>query len=325
MRPSLLAYFHLDSSFLKMLIGVFLLILILFTASMATTAQSKDRFPTGNALPALPIDTVFVRLADAIRRMDSKNDAQIKQDITTTLNRANATKNPLYLAKVYQLFADWHYHSLSSESKDSIYHYDNQALLMLLKTKETQLICRAYRLVGSDLTEMEKHAQAEIILFKGLKLSESIGFKQEINSIHALLSILCTNTKDYNSALKYSKMVVDTYKKEKNTHPLIRALLSQSNIYVKLGQNEKGLIAVNEALALIAQLPEEYRESETINVRAWRGITYRALKRYNEALKDFEFSWEGMKKKIMKKQMVGKAILEVFIICKENMPKLYLI
>lgn len=297
MKHFIFVYFNAASSFVKTFRWVLLLLSMLFTSSLVIKAQSKDPLPTGKTLQALPIDTVLVKLADAIRSMNGKNDVQVKQDISATLTRAKAANNPLYIAKVYQQFADWHYHSLSSESKDSIYHYDNQALLMLLKTKETQLIRRAYRLVGSDLTDMGQHAQAEVILFKGLKLAQSIGFEEEINSIHALLSILYSNTKDYNSALKYSKMVVETYKKDGNTHPLIRALLSLNNIYVKLGQPEKGLIAVNEALALIAKLPEKYRVSETINVRSWRGETYRALKKYDEALKDFEFSWEGMKKK----------------------------
>jgi hypothetical protein len=164
-------------------------------------------------------------------------------------------------------------------------------------TKETKLTCRAYRLVGSDLDDMEQHAQAEILLFKGLKLAQSIGFEKEINAIHALLSVLYSNTKDYYSALKYSIMVVEAYKKDNNTHPLIRALLILNKIYVELGQPEKGLITANEALALTAKLPVRSRESEIINVRAWRGKTYRVLKKYDEALKDFEFSWEGMKKK----------------------------
>ena len=273
------------------------LVFSIFYSIFTLQAQTKNQLPSEKALQSLPLDTVLVKLSDAIDNMDGKNDAQIKQEISTTLARAKATNNPLYIAKVYQQFADWHYNSRSSENKDSIYHYDNQALLMLLKTKETKLICRAYRLAGSDLDDMGQHAKAEIYLFKGLKLAQAIGFEKEINAIHALLSVLYSNTKDYDSALKYSKMVVEAYKKDNNTHPLIRALLILNQIYIELGQPEKGLIATNEALALTAKLPEKSRVSETINVRAWRGKTYRVLKRYAEALKDFEFSWEGMKKK----------------------------
>lgn len=91
-------------------------------------------------------------------------------------------------------------------------------------------------------------------------------------------------------------MVIEAYKKDKKTHPLIRALNTLSNIYVNAGQPEKALKAANEALALTANLPESVKESEIINVRAWRGKAYRALKRYDEALKDFEFSWKGMQK-----------------------------
>jgi two-component sensor histidine kinase len=273
------------------------LVFSIFQSIFTLQAQSKNQLPIGKALHSLPLDTVLVKFTDAIPNMDGKNNAQIKQELSTTLARAKVTNNPLYMAKVYQQLANWHYYSLSSENKDSIYYYDNQALLMLLKTKETELICGAYKTVGSDLDDMEQYAQAEIYYFKGLKIAQSIGYQKGINSIHALLSILYSNTKDYNSALKYGKIVVEAYKKDNNTHPLIRALLILNQIYIELGQPEKGLTATNEALTLTAKLPEERRSSEIINVRVWRGKTYRVLKRYDEALKDFEFSWEGMKKK----------------------------
>lgn len=296
MKTTILDYSHAESLYSKAICRILLVLLPLLILSFIIKAQSKDQLPTGKILHSLPLDTVLVKLTSAVQNMDGKNDAQVKQDLWTTLARAKAANNPLHIAKVYQQLANWHYNSLSSENQDSIYHYDNQALLMLLKTKDKEFISRAYRTVGSDLDDMGQHAKAEIHLFKGLKLAQSIGFDKEINSIHASLSILYSNTKDYDSALKYSKLVVEAYKKDNKAHPLIRALLILNKIYVELGQPEKGLAATNEALALTAKLPEGIRSSEIINVRAWRGKTYRVLKRYDEALKDFEFSWKGMQK-----------------------------
>lgn len=274
--------------------------LLLVFSTLLSNAQSIDsaspQLLTDRELQSLPLDTVLVKLGDAMRNMTGENDAQIKKALWATLVRAKATKDPLYLAKTYQQLANWHYLSVGSENKDSIYLYDNQALTFFLKTKENELITRAYRTAGMDLDDMQKYAEAEVQYFKSLKVAQSIGYQSGINAAHAALSGLYNNTKDYNSAIKYSNMVIEAYKKDKKTHPLIRALNTLSNIYVNVGQPEKALTAANEALALTANLPETSRESEIINVRAWRGKAYRALKRYDEALKDFEFSWKSMQK-----------------------------
>jgi len=246
---------------------------------------------------SLPIDTAIVKLGDAINQMNGENDAQIKKELWSTLSRAKASKKPIMIAKVFKELANWHYLSISSENKDSIYFYDNNALQEFLKTNEKELISKAYRTVGFDLDFMQRYAEAEVQFFKGLKIAQAINDQKTINAIHASLSNLYANTKDYKSALKYSEMVVSAYEKEENTHPLIRALLGQSNIYLKTIAPEEALKAVNKALALIPKLPERYQKSETLNVRAWRAQAYRDLKRYDEALADFEFSWKGMREK----------------------------
>lgn len=297
MKTIFFNFLHLVGLYLKatFLTAIFVFLSILF--SLVTKAQSTNTYtPLGKGLQTLPLDTILVKLGNDIQNMDIKNEAQIKQEILTTLARAKATNKPLYIAKANQQLANWHYGSTSSENKDSIYHYDKQALTYFLQTKENELITRAYRNVGFDFDEMQQFAQAEIYYFKSLKVAQSIGYQSGINAAHAALSTLYNNTKDYNSAIKYSNLVIEAYKKDKKTHPLIRALNNISDIYVSIGQPEKALTATNEALALTANLPESVKESEIINVRAWRGKAYRALKRYDEALKDFEFSWKAMQK-----------------------------
>ncbi|MFD0797959.1 histidine kinase dimerization/phosphoacceptor domain -containing protein [Maribacter chungangensis] len=256
--------------------------------------QDKIKLPD---FQSFPIDTALVKLADAINQMDGGNDAQIKKELWNTLHRARAMNKPKLLGKVFKELANWHYLSISSENKDSIYFYDNKALQEFLKTEDKELISRAYRTVGFDLDFMQRYAEAEVQFFKGLKIAQTINNQKTINAIHASLSNLYGNTKDYTSALNYSKMVVSAYEKEENTHPLIRALLGQSDIYLKTGAPEEALKAVNKALALIPKLPESYQKSETLNVKAWRARAYRDLERYDEALSDFEFSWNGMREK----------------------------
>jgi len=246
---------------------------------------------------SFPIDTAIVKLGDAINQMNGENDAEIKKELWSTLSRAQAGEKPIVIAKVFKELANWHYLSISSENKDSIYFYDNKALQEFLKTGDKELISKAYRTVGFDLDFMQRYAEAEVQFFKGLQIAQDINDKKTINAIYASLSNLYANTKDYTSALKYSKMVVSAYEKEENTHPLIRALMGQSNIYVKTNEPEEALKAANKGLALIPKLPEQYQKSETLNVRAWRAQAYRGLKRYDEALADFEFSWKGMREK----------------------------
>ncbi|NJL74741.1 MAG: hypothetical protein HC892_06595 [Saprospiraceae bacterium] len=50
-------------------------------------------------------------------------------------------------------------------------------------------------------------------------------------------------------------------------------------------------------MELILKLPEDVRETETLNAIAWRGKAHRSLGKYDKALADFEFSWKGMKAK----------------------------
>ena len=126
-------------------------VFFLLIFSFVLNAQSKDPLPLDNELKFLPIDTVLVKLTDAVQNMDGKNDLQIKQVLFKTLARAKASNNPLYIAKANQQLANWHYGSTSSEVKDSIYHYDKQALTFFLQTKENELITRAYRNVGTVL------------------------------------------------------------------------------------------------------------------------------------------------------------------------------
>lgn len=276
-----------------------LFFLLFLMATFALEAQEKpaENLQLLKNIHSLPIDTSVVKLGNAINDMNGETDAQIKNDLWRTLARAKATKKPILQGKVYKQLANWHYLSITSENKDSIYYYDEKALQQFLKTDDKELISDAYKTVGFDLEFMQKYAEAETQYFKGLKIAQTINYQKGINSIHASLASLYSNTKDYKSALKYSEMVIAAYEKEENTHPLIRALLSLNNIYVQLDQPEKALKAVEKAFGLVAELPEKYQESEMLNVRAWRGKVYRKLKRYDEALLDFDFAWKGVQEK----------------------------
>lgn len=276
-----------------------LIILFTFLFSITTFSQQKSpeiyALPEGQTLLTVPLDTALVKLGDAINQMKGETDAQVKLDLWQVLNRAKATKDPLLIAKTYQELANWHYLSVTSEYRDSIYYYDNEALKFFLQTDDKELISKAYKTVGFDLSLMQRFSEAEEAYFAGLDLAEKFGFEKLKFSTYASLSNLYSSTKDFNSALKYGEMVVDQYTKDQNTHPLIRALISLNDLYVKMGEPEKALPLINRALELVVDLPEKYQNSEKYNVLAWRGKTLRALKRYDEALTDFQISWNGMK------------------------------
>lgn len=277
------------------------LVALLLHLSFVVFAQADKgvifQLETGQQLQDLPIDSVFAKLNTAVNSMTGVYDDQIKQEIWTTIVRAKATNDPLIVAKAYQQMGNWHYLSINSQNKDSIYYYDNQALTQLLKTNDKEQISLAYRTVGNDLSDMQKFAESEVQLFNGLKIAQSINYQKAITSIHADLGRLYLNTKDYESALKYVLEVVDAYEKDKNTHPLIRSLINLNAIYVQTQKYEEALVTINKALSLVPNLPENSQVSEAINVRAWRGKVYRNLKRYDEALADFEFAWDGVKAK----------------------------
>ena len=271
-----------------------LAVLSFFSSNAQPTTAEIYQLPEGVKLETLPLDTVLEKVGIALNRMTGTTDASIKQDLWKLLARAKTTKDPLYIAKVYQCLANWHYTSLSSEKADSIYFYDQKALMLLLQTGDKELISRAYRTVGMDLDELQQYAQAEIHYFKGLEIAEAIGAQKNINSIYAALSAHYSNMKDYDSAFKYNQSAIAAYEKEGNTYPLVRALLNQTNIYIELGEPEKALTTSNRVLKLIQDLPEEVRETETLNAITWRGRAYRSLGKYDEALADFEFSWKGL-------------------------------
>ena len=277
----------------------FILICLLFSSSLFAQKSNLEIFDIkpGEKLQSLPLDTVFVKLTAAINNMKGETDFQVKKEAEVTLKRAIGSKNPMFIAKANQQLASWHYQSIKSEMKDSIYYYDNEALKYFLKTEDKELISKAYRTLGGDLVDMQKFAEAEAVYFKGLKVAESINFESGINGLHANLAILYLETKDYKSALTFNTKVVAAYEKEGNTHPLIRALITTNVLQAEMGKPEEALKSINKALSLVPKLPEDRRVSETLNVRAWRGKVYRQLKRYDEALADFEFSWKGMKAK----------------------------
>ncbi len=275
------------------------LIVLLISLSQPIFAQNisgKTRTDIQNMLTTMPFDSVLSRLTDSIKGMRGKNDQQVKQDVWATFNYIQKRTNKIQLAKTYQLMGKWHYASVGSEKIDSVYYYDKLALETFLKTDSTALTLKAYRYLAMDLINMQDYSEAEQVLFKIIQLAQFVSDQDAINSAHALLSILYHNTEDYSSAIKYSDMVVAAYEKEDNTHPLIRAMIIQSSINLKLQKPELALTQITKALALVKKLPEDYQNSETYNVMAWRGRVYRALKRYDDALADFQFAWKGMEK-----------------------------
>ncbi|WP_131458472.1 tetratricopeptide repeat-containing sensor histidine kinase [Jiulongibacter sediminis] len=272
---------------------------LLALKSIFAFAQEKKGtlydLPENQNIHELPLDTFLVKVSDAINEMKGKTDSMIREDLGTLLNKVQKGADPLTLAKTYQEFANWHFLSVYSENNDSIYHYDELALQYLKQTDEKELMAKAYKTVGFDLSLMQRFSDAEEAYFEGLSIAEEFGFEKLKFSIYASLSNLYSSTKDFESALKYGEMVVDQYSKDQNTHPLIRALISLNDLHVKMGEPEKALTLISRALELVKELPERYQNSEKYNVLAWRGKTLRALKRYDEALADFQFSWNGMK------------------------------
>ena len=272
-------------------------LMLFFSFQLTAQQEAPANVPFPKDLQSLPIDSAIVKMGDALNQMSGKTDSLLKQNLWGLLKRAKATKDPITIGKTYQQMANWHYLSVTSESNDSIYYYDNKALQSFLQTTDKELISKGYRTVGFDLQLMQKFAEAEDMYFKGLKVARDINDESTINRIHSSMAGLYSSTKDFTSALKYSKLVIEAYEKDENTHPLIRALLTLNNTYVQLGEPEKALEAINKAYGLVADLPKEYQKSEMLNVRAWRGKVYRELKRYDEALTDFQFSWSGVKEK----------------------------
>lgn len=267
--------------------------------SILTFAQDRKstlyNLPANQDIREFPLDTILVKVSEAIDNMNGTSESVIRKDLDYLLKSVQKNADPLLMAKTYQQFANWHYQSVFSENNDSIFHYDELALQFLKQTRENEMLAKAYKTLGFDLSLMQRFSEAEEAYFEGLDLVEKFGFEKLKFSIYASLSNLYSSTKDFNSALKYGEMVVDQYTKDQNTHPLIRALISLNDLYVKMGEPEKALPLINRALELVDDLPEKYQNSEKYNVLAWRGKTLRALNRYDEALADFQFSWNGMK------------------------------
>ncbi|MEM8524800.1 MAG: histidine kinase dimerization/phosphoacceptor domain -containing protein [Bacteroidota bacterium] len=245
-------------------------------------------------LAGLPLDTVFLKAAGVFNGMTGETDAQIKADFWRILSRSKATKNPMYIGKAYHLLAMWHYLSITSESPDSIYPYDLAALNQYLQTTDTATIAKAYADVGITLFDAQQYEEAEEYCMKGLALAKAINDQDRITSIHSYLAIIYGGTQDYKMALRYTQEVIAAYEAKEKTHPLIRALVSLSDIQVQIGKAEAAVASANRALALVEKLPDEYQDSESYNVRAWRGKAYRASGQYDEALEDLMFAWSGM-------------------------------
>ncbi|MEM9848180.1 MAG: tetratricopeptide repeat protein, partial [Bacteroidota bacterium] len=276
------------------------LITFFFIAVLPLVAQSQIpehelyNLSPNETLANLPLDTVFLKAAGVFNNMTGETDAQIKADFWKILSRSEATKNPIYIGKAYRLLAMWHYLSITSESPDSIYPYDLAALNQYLQTTDTATIAKAYADVGITLFDSQEYEEAEEYCMKGLALAKAIDDQDRIASIHSYLAIIYGGTQDYESALLYTKKIIAYYEVQEKTHPLIRALVSLSDIQVQTGEAGEAVASANRALALVEKLPEDYRDSESYNVRAWRGRAYKALGKYDDALEDLIFAWQGM-------------------------------
>ncbi|MEM1325609.1 MAG: histidine kinase dimerization/phosphoacceptor domain -containing protein [Bacteroidota bacterium] len=277
-----------------------LLIFIVFASPLVALAQSSTNdnelynLHPSETLTDLPLDTAFVKVRAAINDMKGETDAQIKADLGTILARSRQSNNPEYMAKAYGQLALWHYLSIHSETPDSIHLHDSLALTYWLQTTDTASIAKAYATLGLDLFDMQRYEEAENQCMKGLALAKAIDDQDRITSIHSYLAIIYSSTQDYERALQYTEEVIAFYEANDKTHPLIRALVSLSDIQVQTGKAEAAVASANRALALIEKLPEDYQASESYNIRVWRGKAYRALGKYDEALEDMLFGWRGM-------------------------------
>lgn len=275
-----------------------ILILVLgFSLLLPAQAKVPDNelydLSANETLADLPLDTVFAKVPPVFNKMTGEIDAQVKEDFWEILARSEQTKEPKYIAKAHRLLAMWHYLAIHSEIPDSIYLHDSKALNSWLQTTDTAAIAKSYADVGIDLHDMQQYEEAEKYCMQGLQLAKAIQDEDRITSIHSYLAIIYTATRDYENALQYTEEVIATYEAKAQTHPLIRALVSLSNIQVLMGKPEKGLAAAKRALSLIEQLPEDRQAAELYNVRARRGKAYRAMGKYDLALEDSFFAWKG--------------------------------
>ena len=140
----------------KNLLGVrskwLLILLIAILFGLSSNAQKNDKEIYGLSkdvkLFSLPLDTVMLKLENGRNTKNGNIDSRIKSDIKTTLELGKPSKKPLLMVKANQAMATWHYQSIKSEKKDSIYYYDNEAFKYLLKTKDKVLIYKKYRTLG---------------------------------------------------------------------------------------------------------------------------------------------------------------------------------
>jgi two-component sensor histidine kinase len=278
---------------LSILICVFWFPLLLLAQDEVPDSELYN-LAASETLADLPLDTVFAKVPSVFDKMRGEIDAQVKEDFQEIVARSEQTKEPKYIAKAHRLLAMWHYLAIDSETPDSIYLYDSRALKAWLQTTDTAAIAKSYADVGIDLYDMQQYEEAEKYCMQGLKFAKAIQDEDRITSIHSYLAIIYTATQDYESALQYTEEVIATYEAQERTHPLIRALANLSNIQVQMGNAQEGVASAERALVLIDQLPEDRRESETYNIRAWRGRAYKAVEKYDEALDDLLFAWQGM-------------------------------
>jgi len=266
--------------------------ILLQAQNTATTFTHSDLYdlPKRTTLDDLPLDTVLVKIADALYGMNGTTDAVVKTDLWHSLKRSIDTENPFLIGEFHGLLAFWHYTSITSGNSDSIHFYDKKVLEYMLQTDNQERIAKAYEYLGLDLLTARKYNEAEGYLFKGLAIAEANNMEERMHSTYAFLQRLYSNVKDYDSAIIYGKKAVIGHRSTNSPHRLVRALGDLSKVYISAKEPQKALDLINEAMTHVDNILEEDKEREKGYVAAWRGDAYAALGRYDEALADYLFN-----------------------------------
>lgn len=247
--------------------------------------------------PVKPLDSLFSILKTEVSNMSSTHtNEQTYQKAYFALARALHDGNPEKIAQAHNIIADWHYYSVTSNNPDSVYFHDLKTLEYLRMTDDQSSIAKAEDRVGKDLVNMGRYPEAEQYLFNVVRIYESLNEPLHLGSAYASLNFLFRETQDYSQALVYGEKSMELFEANyKDEDELIEPLLGLIKTYPEVGKPE---LALEKAQQVVDIISRKYGEGENIhmaNVRVWRGEVYVALKQYDNALEDFNYSYQVMK------------------------------
>ncbi|WP_188112025.1 tetratricopeptide repeat protein [Aquimarina sp. RZ0] len=144
---------------------------------------------------------VSIRMNNAIDSMTSNPDYTYK--ILTSI--ANNNKNPDSIIARARLNLGNYFNTIGVV--DSSMYYTRAALIHLRSKRH---MAKAYRTLGSCFRRSGQMDNAIEILYKGLKISEEIGYKEMISIIKSDLGILYINKKEYDKAIQFLQESIES-------------------------------------------------------------------------------------------------------------------